>query len=210
MDSSIYIIIATILLFLFAITIHEFSHGWIAYKCGDNTAMSMGRLTLNPLSHIDIFGTVILPLLLLFSGLPPFGYAKPVPVNFGNLGNPKRDMIWVAIAGPASNIVAAVAIALILKVLHISFSSVAGKVLFYGMVINLYLAIFNLFPIPPLDGSRVVTGLLPYRYAVPYNKIEPFGFLIILGLFYFGILQRILTPIVILFLKFMGFGNVMH
>ncbi|MFC2149853.1 site-2 protease family protein [Candidatus Auribacterota bacterium] len=163
-------IIATIIIFLFAITIHEFAHGWVAHMRGDSTAMASGRLTLNPLAHIDIFGTVILPVMLMISGAPPFGYAKPVPVNFGNLRNPKKDMIWVGLAGPGANIIAAVTIGLVLKLAGISPLSVAGNILFYGMIINLYLAVFNLLPVPPLDGSRVVTGLLPLKQAIAYNR----------------------------------------
>jgi len=200
-------IIVTILFFLFALTIHEFAHGWVAYRCGDRTAYMEGRLTLNPLSHIDIFGTVVLPLLLMFAGAPPFGYAKPVPVNFGYLNNPKRDMILVGLAGPGANIVAAVVIALVLKFLRIPLMSVVGHALFYGMLINLYLAIFNLFPIPPLDGSRVVTGLLPYRQAVLYNMIEPYGFIVILGLFYLGVFTAVIGPVVMLFVSLFGFGQ---
>jgi Zn-dependent protease len=200
-------IIVTILFFLFALTIHEFAHGWVAYQCGDRTAYMEGRLTLNPLSHIDIFGTVILPLLLMFAGAPPFGYAKPVPVNFGYLNKPKRDMMLVGLAGPAANIIAAIAIALILKIMHISMMTVAGNALFFGMLINLYLALFNLFPIPPLDGSRVVTGFLPYRQAVAYNRIEPYGFIIILGLFYLGVFTAVIGPIVMLFVTLFGLGR---
>jgi Zn-dependent protease len=182
---------------LFAITVHEAAHGYVARRLGDPTAYMLGRVTLNPVKHIDPFGTILLPLLLLFTtaGVPggPFllGYAKPVPVNFGQLRHPKRDMIWVAAAGPGSNYIQAVAWALLLVVLvglgvtERFFLSVAQA----GIQVNLIIAVFNLFPVPPLDGGRVLVGLLPRGAAMQVARIEPFGFFIVLGLLMLGILS---------------------
>jgi Zn-dependent protease len=171
---------------LFAITIHEAAHGYVARYLGDNTAYMMGRVTLNPFKHIDPIGTIAMPLLLYFatSGAFLFGYAKPVPVNFGHLRHPKRDMVWVALAGPASNMIQALLWGIGLVVL-------AGmgmtEPFFLGMckagiLVNLVMAAFNLFPLPPLDGGRVLTGLLPRKLAYPFSRIEPFGFFIVMAL----------------------------
>lgn len=181
---------------LFAITIHEAAHGYVARMFGDSTAYMLGRMTLNPLKHIDPFGTIAMPLLLLFttSALPggPFvlGYAKPVPVNFGNLRRPKRDMIWVAIAGPASNFIQAVAWTLLLVAV---FAAGVDEPFFLrmaqaGILVNLVIAVFNLLPIPPLDGGRVLVGLLPRGPAYQLSRVEPFGFFIVLGLLVLGVL----------------------
>ena len=168
-----------------AITFHEAAHGYVARMFGDDTAARMGRITFNPLKHIDPFGTILLPGLLLLSHAGfVFGYAKPVPVNFNRLNNPKRDMIWVAAAGPATNIALAAASAVLLAIgLHASAtpSEPLAELFLGSLQINLVLALLNLLPLPPLDGGRVVTGLLPLRLAVPYARIEPYGFAIILG-----------------------------
>ncbi|MES2401633.1 MAG: site-2 protease family protein [Pseudomonadota bacterium] len=176
---------------LFAITIHEAAHGYVARYFGDNTAWSMGRVTLNPLKHIDPLGTIAMPLLLYFatSGAFLFGYAKPVPVNFGNLRNPKRDMIWVALAGPASNFIQAILWALSLVVMAILgvqeefFIKMAQA----GALVNLVMWAFNLFPLPPLDGGRILVGLLPLRQALWVSRIEPWGFFVVMGLVLAGI-----------------------
>src|SRR3989338_5373311 len=163
---------------LFAVVIHEFAHGWVANKRGDSTARLAGRLTLNPLKHIDIVGTFIVPLVLRLLGLMPIGWAKPVPVNFANLRDPKRDMSLVAIAGPAINIIAAVAVSLLLRweflvalVFQSKVSSVIFLFLIYFIYINLLLAVFNLMPIPPLDGSSIMLGLLPNPLARIYGQL---------------------------------------
>ena len=194
-------VIFSIILFFLAVVIHEFAHGWMAYKLGDPTAKYSGRLTLNPIAHIDPVGTIILPLFLIITGSPIlFGWAKPIPVNFRGLHNPKKDMIWVGLAGPCANIILAVIISLILK-LGIVF--IPFLVLKYFMLLNLVLAVFNLIPIPPLDGSRVVMGLLPPKAAYQYMQLEQFGFIIIVVMLYLGLFQSIIWPIVLTILKFL-------
>lgn len=193
---------------LAAIVFHEVAHGWVAFRLGDPTAARMGRLTLNPISHIDLFGTVILPLLLVIAHAPfLFGYAKPVPVNFQNLRNPKRHMIWVALAGPATNIILAFVSFLLLKIL-ISLDlprdgSLAATIvipliymLHASARINIVLAVFNTFPIPPLDGGRVLVGLLPEPYSTTVARVEPYGFLIIVVLLMSHLLDAVLSPLV--------------
>ncbi|MDB5743410.1 MAG: peptidase [Polaromonas sp.] len=176
---------------LFAITVHEAAHGYAARHFGDNTAYLQGRMTLNPLKHIDPIGTIAMPLMLYFatSGAFLFGYAKPVPVDFGALRNPKRDMIWVALAGPASNFMQAILWALLLVVL-------AGlnvqepffiKMAQAGILVNLVMWAFNLFPLPPLDGGRILVGLLPWKQAQWVSRIEPWGFFIVLALVLAGV-----------------------
>lgn len=193
-------LVQTILIYalpvLFAITVHEAAHGYVARHFGDSTAYMLGRITLNPFKHIDPVGTIALPLILLFttSGLPggPFvlGYAKPVPVNFGQLRRPKRDMIWVAAAGPLSNYIQAILWTLLLIVLVATgveetfFLRMAQA----GILVNLVIAVFNLLPIPPLDGGRVLVGLLPRGPAFQLARVEPFGFFIVLGLLVLGVL----------------------
>jgi len=188
-------IIQTILIYalpvLFSITVHEAAHGYVARYFGDNTAYMLGRMTLNPIKHIDPIGTILMPLLLYFStsGAFVFGYAKPVPVNFGNLRHPKRDMVWVALAGPASNFVQAIAWALLLVALltvgveEPFFTQMARA----GILVNLVMWAFNLFPLPPLDGGRVLAGLLPMRQAMWLSRIEPYGFFIVLALVLAGV-----------------------
>ncbi|AGU51248.1 putative peptidase, M50 family [Variovorax paradoxus B4] len=191
-------LIQTVLIYalpvVFAITVHEAAHGYVARHFGDDTAEAMGRVTLNPMKHIDPIGTILMPLMLYFatSGAFLFGYAKPVPVNFGRLRHPKRDMIWVALAGPASNFVQAILWALVLVGLV-----AAGidetffiKMAQGGVLVNLVMWAFNLFPLPPLDGGRVLAGLLPNGPAQNFlARIEPFGFFIVMGLVLAGIVS---------------------
>lgn len=190
-------ILQTILIYalpvLFAITVHEAAHGYAARHFGDNTAAMLGRLTLNPLKHIDPIGTVLMPIVLYFatSGAFLFGYAKPVPVNFGHLRNPRRDMIWVALAGPMSNFAMALGWTLLWLLLH----TVGVEERFFldmaraGLVVNLVMWALNLFPLPPLDGGRVVVALLPWKQAQWLSRVEPFGFFIVLGLVVTGIMS---------------------
>ncbi len=185
---------------LFAITVHEVAHGWVARQLGDPTAMMLGRLTLNPLKHIDPIGTVLVPIALLFLGGVLFGWAKPVPITTENLRNPKRDMALVAAAGPLANLLMALIWALIMKLVLVMSGSFAGLALplsymcVAGITINVILLVLNLLPIPPLDGSRVVSGLLPGPWAWQYNRIEPYGLFILLGLMLAGILGKVLSP----------------
>lgn len=187
----IIIILFQLTILAFAITIHELAHGWVAYKLGDPTAKYSGRLTLNPLAHIDLVGTIMLPLTIvmlnLITGirLIPIGWAKPVPINFQNLRNPKRDMLWVGIAGPCANFTTAVLLALAIKLPGLSENSLLAQLLSLAVLLNLILGVFNLIPIPPLDGSRIVSSLLPWRYTYIYNRIEPYGFIVIIILLYF-------------------------
>ena len=190
-------IIVWVIPVVFAITVHEAAHGWVAKKYGDNTAKMLGRLTLNPLKHIDPVGTILLPGILLLTGTGfIFGWAKPVPVDARNFKNPRQDMAIVALAGPVSNLLMAVGWALIARVgVMINVEFMTLPMIYWGIAgisINLVLALINLIPIPPLDGSRVVSGILPNRWAWQYNKLERFGFLILLLMLFTGTLNVIL------------------
>lgn len=185
---------------IFAITVHEVAHGWVASKLGDNTARNLGRLTLNPISHMDLLGTVIVPVVLLFLGGFMFGWAKPVPVNWNNLKNPKRDMVYVAIAGPLTNLLMAVAWGAIMKIGFLLGSSnefISTPLIYMGyagIFINAVLMMLNLLPILPLDGGRVLAGLLPQKLSYEFSKLERFGFPILVAIIAFGWLSKILGP----------------
>jgi len=183
-----------ILLFI-SITLHEYSHGFVAAKFGDPTPKTSGRLTLNPLAHIDIFGTIILPILLiaLSGGKFSFGYAKPVPINPYHFKNPKKDILWVGLAGPAVNFLIAFLLVMILKVSNYMF---IPEIIIEGILINFILAIFNLIPIPPLDGSRILSALLPYKLSYLYLKMETAGVFVIIILIMAGFIRWFMLPIV--------------
>lgn len=188
---------------IFAITVHEAAHGWVANKLGDPTAKNLGRVTLNPIKHIDIFGTIIIPGILIMLGGIVFGYAKPVPVNWSNLRNIRRDMALVALAGPVSNLIMALMWACVAKLglsLYSGDAIHAGFILYamggIGIFINLVLMSLNILPIPPLDGSRVVMSFLKGQAALFYARIEPYGFFIVLGLLMLGALTHVLMPMV--------------
>ncbi|MGE5219421.1 MAG: site-2 protease family protein [Chloroflexota bacterium] len=195
---------------LAAVVFHEVAHGWVAHRLGDPTAKSLGRLTLNPFAHVDLFGTILVPLMLIVAHSPfVFGYAKPVPVNFHNLRNPKRDMIWVAAAGPATNLLLAALCTMIWKFLaplagaHTQPISSSAVVDYFmpiilmaqsGILINVTLAVFNMLPLPPLDGGRVLVGLLPPPLSLRLARIERFGFVILIVLLMTRTLDRIIDP----------------
>jgi Zn-dependent protease len=208
--STIQMIAVTALPLVFAIVFHEVAHGWVANKLGDPTARNMGRLTLNPLRHIDPFGTVIMPLLLLLltNGRMVFGYARPVPINPYNFKDPKKGMALSSLAGPGINMIMAVTFAFVLRVLMPAlegtvpksawdwFAVPVGLMLGYGIVMNVVLAVLNMIPVPPLDGSRIVYWLLPDRQAAAYYRLERFGMLILLVLLGTGVIGRIITPVI--------------
>lgn len=181
----------------FSIILHEYAHGYIACRNGDDTAYVMGRLTFNPLKHIDMMGSVIVPLACYFTGMPLFGWAKPVPVNPYRLNNIKNDMAKVAFAGPASNLLLALAATLFLKFVIMSMPSniTLMKVLFYTIFINAFLAIFNLMPVPPLDGSKILVRFLPDNLAAKYMSLERYGLLIVVILIVTGVFSKIVAPI---------------
>lgn len=198
-------IIISLFVVLFAITIHEAAHGWAAYKMGDPTAHALGRITLNPIAHIDPIGTILLPVLLIIMGAPPFGWAKPVPVNPFNLRNPRRDNLLISAAGPISNFSVALIAFVLLQMLKLanpdvllmrggapSLGNGLFLILYYTILINVILAVFNLIPIPPLDGSGILLGLISEEAAAKYEQIRPYGFIILILLIFTGFIGRIL------------------
>lgn len=185
---------------LFAIVVHEIAHGWIAHRLGDSTAYNMGRLTLNPIKHIDPIGTILVPAILIFTLGFGFGWAKPVPINWRNLKKPKRDIALVAIAGPASNLLMAITWGIVVKLASIlpdSLEIISTPLKYmglFGILINSLLMILNLIPIPPTDGGRIAVSLLPTRAAMMLSKLEPFGMLILIALIFSGLLWQFLGP----------------
>lgn len=207
LDPAVQVILIPVI--VFALSFHEFSHGWMAHRYGDPTAKNAGRLTLNPMAHLDIFGSLALYLM-------GFGWAKPVPVDPRYLANPKRDMMWIALAGPVSNLIVALISGILLSILLrmglIGGQSALTMVLIMSLQINLVLAIFNFIPIPPLDGSRILGGLIPYKYQNELAKFEYYGPRILMGLIIlsmftrFNIFSVIISPIMTIFLKLFTFG----
>jgi Zn-dependent protease len=194
---------------LFAITVHEVAHGWVANKLGDGTARMLGRLSLNPAKHIDPIGTILVPIVLMIFSPIVFGWAKPVPVDMRNFKNPRRDMAIVAIAGPLSNVVMAIFWVLFLYLVQATISDPAitkglQSMAVAGILINLVLFAFNLIPIPPLDGGRVLSGLVPENVSRLLDKIEPYGFFIIIALVYFGAFEPIIMPVIQAFSSIFG------
>ncbi|MBI4964904.1 MAG: site-2 protease family protein [Desulfomonile tiedjei] len=186
--------------FLLAITVHEFTHGYVAYRLGDPTAKMAGRLTFNPISHLDLFGTLVLVLTQMI------GWAKPVPVDPRYLQNPRKDMIWISLGGPAANMITATLLAVLLHILvgvwggprsgpgGAFFLRPLFLILAYGVQINVVLAIFNLIPVPPLDGSSILAGLLPRAQAYEYEKLQPYGFIILMLLIFTGVINYVIMP----------------
>jgi len=209
MDGLIQLIAIAAIPVLFAITLHEAAHGYVARHFGDMTAYQQGRITLNPIRHIDPVGTILLPLLTLALGGILFGWAKPVPVNFAALRRPKQDMLWVAIAGPASNLLMALFWGLMIKVAWMFpggyFTEPLLEMAQIGVKINAILLVLNLLPLPPLDGGRVAVSLLPHRQAYQLSRIEPYGMFILIGLAITPVLGWILTPPVVAVMKFINF-----
>ena len=196
------------IILIFSIILHECAHGLAAERCGDSTARQAGRITLNPIPHLDPIGSILIPGIMILMSLVTgsgfiFGWAKPVPINPYNLNDPKRDMMWIGLAGPATNFAVALFLALVFRLLAIS-ASLGAVILFYGITINLILGFFNLIPIPPLDGSRILSGLLPEKYAYKLSRIEPFGFMILIILFISGIFSFIFTLVLRLSLLLTG------
>ncbi len=206
---------------LFAITVHEAAHGWAAKRMGDPTAYDLGRVSLNPLVHVDPIGTVVLPLMLVLIGAPAFGWAKPVPVNPYNLRHPRRDNLIISAAGPAANFLTSFAAMILLLVLKFSVPGVRAflqspalfrailpqgfyplqglaLILYFAVIINIYLAVFNMIPVPPLDGSGILLGVLSEKAAARYDKLRPYGFFIVLALLYLNVLDIIILPLNVL------------
>jgi len=194
---------------LFAITLHEAAHGYVARHFGDMTAFQQGRISLNPLRHIDPVGTILFPLLTLWLGGILFGWAKPVPVNFGALRNPKQDMLWVALAGPASNLFMALGWAFLYKIAWFFpgsyFAEPLAGMAEWGIKINVVLMVLNLLPLPPLDGGRVAVSLLPHRQAYQLSRVEPYGMFILIFLAVTPVLSLILSPLVNLMFRLISF-----
>ena len=205
---TVLVLLSSLIVVLFSIILHECAHVLAAERLGDPTARQAGRITLNPIPHLDPIGSILLPGIMLLISLMGgqailFGWAKPVPINPYNLNDPKRDMMWVGLAGPATNFAVALFLALVFRLLAIS-ASLGATILFYGITINLILGFFNLIPIPPLDGSRILSSLLPEEYAYKLSRIDPFGFMILIILFISGIFSFIFTLVLRLSLLLTG------
>ncbi|MDH5570245.1 MAG: site-2 protease family protein [Gammaproteobacteria bacterium] len=198
--NTLQLVSVALLPMLFAIIVHEVAHGWMARRLGDPTAAMLGRLTLNPIKHIDPIGTILVPVIMVATLGIAFGWAKPVPINWRNLHNPKRDMVLVAAAGPASNLLMALAWAILARIAELlpaSMNFVSVPLIYMGTIgilINTLLMVFNLIPLPPLDGGRVAVGLLPPRWSITLSRVEPYGIMVVLVLFMTGMLEKIIWP----------------
>ena len=188
---------------IFAITLHEVAHGFIALKCGDGSAKMMGRLTINPIKHIDPIGTIAVPIFLYFTTGFVFGWAKPVPVNFNALKRPKLDMSLVAIAGPFANLLMSIIWFVIFYIAQEYKIHILIEMSAIGIQINLIIMVFNLLPIPPLDGSRIISSLLPNKLSYQYNRLEDYGLYILIALLFLGVFEKIVIPVVRFIFKFM-------
>lgn len=200
MLSTLYRLLVQFPVLIFSITVHEYFHGLVAEKRGDDTPRLYGRLTLNPLAHIDFVGTLLLPIIAILTGAPVFGWAKPVPINPYRLNNPKRDMMFVGLAGPLSNLTVAISSAILIRLLKVfgllGVVEQAAELFLILIYLNVLLCVFNLIPVPPLDGSRILSGLLPPRMSYEYDKLTPYGFFIVILLLWSGILGVIFNVVV--------------
>jgi Zn-dependent protease len=201
-DISFAQIFISFIVLLFSLTVHEMAHAWTADRLGDPTARMLGRVSLNPIVHADPIGTIVFPLIAMVSGAPLIGWAKPVPVNPRNLGHPRRDFVLVAAAGPTSNLVMALAAAIVLRLVTVTpvtlgepnVSAPIASLLVQLEQLNVLLAVFNMIPIPPLDGGNVLAGLLPPRLAIAFNQVRPYGFLLLYALMFTGTLSLLIVP----------------
>jgi Zn-dependent protease len=206
--ASLDLVIAQFTVLVLSLSFHEAAHAWTANRLGDPTARQLGRLTLNPLAHIDWIGTVLFPLIAIYSGFPLIGWAKPVPVDVRNLRSPRQDFGIVALAGPVSNIILAIGAALVFWMLQLSHAAsalptIVAETFLLAVLLNVMLAIFNMIPVPPLDGGNVLMGVAPLPVARVINLIRPYGFIVLYGLMFSGVLQAILRPVQRFLLSFL-------